>query len=224
VATAIVAAAGTGERLGGDTPKALVPVAGRPLAAWSIAALAAAASVDRIVVAAPAGAQQELARVAAQAAGTTAFAVVEGGSSRSESVARALVAAGEAAVVVVHDAARPLVTADLVDRCVAELERSAVDGVVAAARATDTVKEADAGGYVIATLERANLWTVQTPQAFRAGALRRALAEGPLDRAYDDAQLVEAVGGHVRVVEAPRRNMKVTTEFDLEVAALLLAS
>jgi 2-C-methyl-D-erythritol 4-phosphate cytidylyltransferase len=224
MATAIVAAAGAGERLGGDTPKALVPVAGRPLAAWSVAALAAAASVDRIVVAAPPGFEDELTRMAAAPAGGTEVKVVSGGASRSASVARALEAAGEAAIVVVHDAARPLLTPDLVDRCVAELERSGVDGVVAAARATDTVKEADAGGHVIATLERSNLWTVQTPQAFRADVLRRALSEGRLERAYDDAQLVESVGGRVRVIEAPRQNLKVTTAFDLEIASLLLSS
>jgi 2-C-methyl-D-erythritol 4-phosphate cytidylyltransferase len=223
VPTAIVAAAGTGERLGVDVPKALVEAAGRPLAAWCMAALAAAASVDRAVVAAPAGFESKLADVAAKAAPGLPLQVVAGGSSRSRSVAHALEAAPDASIVVVHDAARPLISPELVDRCVAELERCGCDGAVAAARAADTIKEADAGGHVIATLERGNLWAVQTPQAFRADALRRAFAEGDLDRAYDDAQLVESAGGDVRVVESPRENLKVTTMRDLRLAELMLS-
>jgi 2-C-methyl-D-erythritol 4-phosphate cytidylyltransferase len=95
--------------------------------------------------------------------------------------------------------------------------------VVAAARAVDTIKEADAGGRVIATLERGTLWVVQTPQAFQRGSLLKALERGDLARATDDAQLVEAVGGDIRIVEAPRHNLKVTTEQDLRIAELLLA-
>jgi 2-C-methyl-D-erythritol 4-phosphate cytidylyltransferase len=222
MATAIVAAAGTGERLGGEVPKALVQAAGRPLAAWCVAALAAADCVERAVVAAPPGFESELAELVERAAPALAVEVVAGGASRSRSVANGLAAAAGASIVVVHDAARPLVSAELVDRCVTELERSGCDGAVAAARATDTIKEADAGGHVIATLERVNLWAVQTPQAFRAAALRDALTEGALDRAYDDAQLVESAGGDVRIVEAPRDNIKVTTPLDLRIADLLL--
>jgi len=219
VATALIAAGGAGERLGGDVPKALAPLAGRPMVVWSLAAFAASESVERAVIAAPAGTEAALERLVAGFEAT----VVTGGSSRSASVANALTTAGEDEIVVVHDAARPLVTAALVDRCVERLGAWRCDGVVAAARATDTVKETDAGGRVIATLERGNLWAVQTPQVFRAAALRSALASAHLDRAYDDAQLVEANGGDVRVVEAPRDNLKVTTRFDLRVAELLLA-
>jgi 2-C-methyl-D-erythritol 4-phosphate cytidylyltransferase len=129
----------------------------------------------------------------------------------------------DASIVVVHDAARPLVTAELIDRTVSQLERWGCDAAIAASRATDTIKEADAGGRVSATLERSSLWAVQTPQAFRAEALRKSAAGSELDRAYDDAQLVEAIGGDVRIVDAPRENFKVTTAFDLRVAELLLA-
>jgi 2-C-methyl-D-erythritol 4-phosphate cytidylyltransferase len=111
----------------------------------------------------------------------------------------------------------------LFDRCLERLRHWGCDGVVAAARAVDTIKEADAGGRVIATLQRGTLWAVQTPQAFQAATLLRALSEGDLARATDDAQLVEAVGGDIRVVEAPRNNLKVTTELDLRIAELLLA-
>jgi 2-C-methyl-D-erythritol 4-phosphate cytidylyltransferase len=219
---AIVAAAGSGDRLGGDTPKALVELAGRPLMAWSLAALAASKAVEEVVIAAPDGYEEEIAAVAREAAWEISTDVVAGGESRSHSVANGLEAVAEAAIVVVHDAARPLVTAELVDRSVAQLERWGCDAVIAAARATDTIKEAGAGGRVTATLERSSLWAVQTPQTFRVEALRRAVDGAELDRAYDDAQLVEAIGGDVRIVESSRDNLKITTPFDLRVAELLL--
>jgi 2-C-methyl-D-erythritol 4-phosphate cytidylyltransferase len=176
-----------------------------------------------VVNAAPPQAVAAFTRLAGDVAPGLAVHVVPGGDSRSESVARALAETPEEVeLVAVHDAARPLVTAELLDRCVSELERWKCDGVVAAARAVDTIKEADAGGRVLATLERSRLWAVQTPQAFRARPLARALAEGDLDRAYDDAQLVEEAGGDVRIVEAPRQNFKVTTAHDMRVAASLL--
>jgi 2-C-methyl-D-erythritol 4-phosphate cytidylyltransferase len=194
------------------------------MAAWSLLAFEAAATVDAVVIAAPPDAVPELARLAADVTPGLRAHVVPGGDSRSESVARALSETPEdVEVVAVHDAARPLVTAELLDRCVAQLERWGCDGVVAAARTVDTVKEADAAGRVLVTFERDRLWAVQTPQAFRARPLARALAEGDLQWAYDDAQLVEAAGGDVRIVEAPRQNLKVTTAHDLRVAALLLS-
>jgi 2-C-methyl-D-erythritol 4-phosphate cytidylyltransferase len=184
--------------------------------------MAAAAEVDAVVIAGPPGHEVRLRAVAADAAPALDARVVPGGATRSDSVSLGLAEAEDADVVVVHDAARPLVTADLFDRCIAQLAHWGCDGVVAAARAVDTVKEAGAGGRVLATLERSRLWAVQTPQAFRAAALAEAFAAGDLGRAYDDAQLVEAHGGDVRIVEAPRHNFKITTPHDLRVAAWLL--
>jgi 2-C-methyl-D-erythritol 4-phosphate cytidylyltransferase len=222
VATALLAAAGTGERLGADAPKALVELAGRPMAWWSLRALAAASHVEDVVIVAPSDFRERMEVLAADAAPSLRARVVQGGATRSDSVSLGLAEAGGAEVVVVHDAARPLVTAELFDRCIAQLANWRCDGVVAAARALDTVKEADAGGRVIATLERSRLWAVQTPQVFRAQALAGAFAAGDLGRAYDDAQLVEAAGGDIRIVEAPRQNFKVTTPHELRVAAWLL--
>jgi 2-C-methyl-D-erythritol 4-phosphate cytidylyltransferase len=222
LATALLAAAGAGGRLGAGTPKAIVELAGRPLVAWSLLALDASHTVDRVVIAVPPERDWGIGRLAVAVAPSLDLVVTPGGKSRSDSVANALAASEEAEDVVVHDAARPLVTAELIDRCVEQRRRWGCDGVIAAARAVDTVKEADAGGRVIATLERSMLWAVQTPQVFRADVLRTALERGDPGRAYDDAQLVEAVGGDVRIVEAPRQNLKVTTPLDLRVAELLL--
>jgi 2-C-methyl-D-erythritol 4-phosphate cytidylyltransferase len=187
-------------------------LAGRPMIEWSLAALRAVEEVERIVVALPPGVDAP--------AGTTG---VPGGAERSHSVRAALAAAGDAGVVLVHDAARPLVTPQIARACLAVLDASGCDGAIAAAPVSDTIKEAD-GEAVVRTLDRARLWAVQTPQAFRRVALQRALAQDDrvLAGATDDASLVEAAGGTVRLVAAPRENLKVTTPVDLRVAELLL--
>ncbi len=176
---------------------------------WSLDALTGVC--DRVVVAVPAGFEEEPDRV-------------RGGESRSASVRNALAAAPEATVAVVHDAARPLVLRELVESCLRGLD--GCDGAIAAARMTDTVKEEDGAGRVARTLARDRLWAVQTPQVFRADVLRSALdvSEERLAAATDDASLVEAGGGSVRLVEAPPENIKVTTALDLRVAEAILRS
>jgi 2-C-methyl-D-erythritol 4-phosphate cytidylyltransferase len=216
MAVALLVAAGRGERLGADGPKAFVVLAGRPMLDWSLAALRAVSSVERIVVALPPGAEAP--------AGTIG---VTGGAERSHSVRAALAAAGGGSddePVIVHDAARPLVTPELFERALAELAARGCDAVVAAARATDTVKRADADGRVLETLVRSELWAVQTPQVFRRAALVRVLAQpdAVLAAATDDAGLVEQAGGRVHVVESPAENLKVTRPVDLLLAELLL--
>lgn len=221
MAVALLVAAGSGERLGAARPKAFVTVAGRPMLEWSLAALRAA-GIERIVVAVPPGCAPGGARV--QAGGVTielgpCAVGVEGGESRSASVRAALAAAGDAdAHVVVHDAARPLVTPELVARTLAALEDA--ECAIAAGRLTDTVKEAGPDHWVTATLDRTRLFAVQTPQAFRRRALERALDvdDAVLARATDDAWLVERAGGSVRVVEWALPNLKVTSPHDLRVA------
>ncbi len=148
--------------------------------------------------------------------------MVAGGAERSHSVRNAL-RASTADRVLVQDAARPMLTVALVEACLAALDDA--DAAVAAAPVVDTTKEAGADGVVLRTLDRRALWAVQTPQAFRRAALEDALAQpdAVLAAATDDASLVEARGGRVRVVPAPRENLKVTTPLDLRVAELLLA-
>ena len=167
MAVALVVAAGRGERLGSHGPKAFVLVGGRPMVQWSLDALRAVPAIEHVVVALPPG--------VAAPPGTTG---VVGGAQRSHSVAAALAAAGEADVVLVHDAARPLVEPDLVARCLAGLttRTTAAATPIAAAPMSDTVKEAGEDHRVVRTLDRARLWAVQTPQVFRRAALERALA------------------------------------------------
>jgi len=205
----IVPAGGSGVRLGARGPKAFAVLGGRCMLEWSVEVLAGAC--DRVVVAVPPGHDREPDWVA-------------GGPSRSASVRNALDAVPEAQLVVVHDAARPLLTLDLVRRCIAAAPDGG--GAIAAAPVTDTVKEADSSGRVVRTLDRASLWSIQTPQVFGADILRGALAvdDATLAAATDDASLVEAAGHTVVVVEASAENFKVTTAADLRRAEGILAN
>ena len=205
----IVPAGGSGERLGADRPKAFVVCAGRPLIQWSLDVLASVC--DRVVEAAPPGYDEGADRVS-------------GGESRSASVRNALAAAPEADIAVVHDAARPLVTRELVERCVAAIQPG-IDGAIAAVPMTDTVKEVAPDGRVLRTLDRSRLWAIQTPQVFKADILRRALERdaAALAAATDDAWLVDDAGGVITVVESFPENLKVTRESDLRIAEALLA-
>jgi 2-C-methyl-D-erythritol 4-phosphate cytidylyltransferase len=220
---ALVVAAGSGARLGAGRPKAFIALAGRPMVAWSLDALAAA-GIPRVVVAVPPGHGAAAEEALAGAAGDfpLGFALVEGGETRSASVRNALAAAGDVEAVIVHDAARPLAPPELFTRTLAALADT--DAAVAAAPVTDTVKEADAEGLVVRTHDRSRLWAIQTPQAFRAAVLRAALDVGDdvLAAATDDAWLVERAGGSVRVVESSPANFKVTTPHDLAMAESLL--
>ncbi|MEQ8835110.1 MAG: 2-C-methyl-D-erythritol 4-phosphate cytidylyltransferase [Miltoncostaeaceae bacterium] len=222
---AVIVAAGDGLRLGADVPKAFVPVAGLPMVAWSIDAMRATAGVTEVVVAVPPGrvdwCRARLGRHAAL------VDLVEGGATRSVSVARALAATDDRVThIVVHDAARPLVSAEVVRRIVDGIGDA--DGAIAAAPVPDTIKAAGASGRIARTVSRDGLWAAQTPQAFRADRFRdavaRALAEGVLDGATDCASIMESAGRPVRLVEVAEANLKVTRVSDLEVAAALLAA
>ncbi len=216
MAVALIVAAGRGERLGAGAPKALAELAGRSLLARSVELMLACESIDRVVVALPPGVPAPPGSLG-----------VPGGAVRSESVANALAAAGpgpDDELVVVHDAARPLATPVLVKRTLDALARDpGLDGAIAAAPVADTVKRVR-DGVVVETLDRAELWAVQTPQAFRRAALQRAL-DVPAEiiaKATDDAWLLERSGGRIAIVASERENLKVTTPLDLAVAELLL--
>jgi 2-C-methyl-D-erythritol 4-phosphate cytidylyltransferase len=215
-----------------------VDLAGRPMLAWSLDALARAATISSVIVAAPPGSEAAIEALAGdvivEGAGRLEVLVTAGGETRSQSVALAVELA-DAAVIAVHDAARPLVTPELVDDLVALLASDpGAAAVIAAAPITDTVKRAaaprsregaDAVAEVASTESRDHLWAAQTPQVFRAAALRAALGGDPahLLEATDDAMLVERAGGRVLMRPSPGPNLKVTTPFDARIVAGLLA-
>jgi 2-C-methyl-D-erythritol 4-phosphate cytidylyltransferase len=213
MAVALVVAAGRGERLGLGGPKAFAPLGGRPMLDWSLDALRSVSAIKQIVVALPPGVSAPRGCIG-----------VRGGAVRAASVRAAFAAAAaDGDPVLIHDAARPLLTVALIEAVLGGLD--GVDAAIAAAPVSDTTKECDASRIVLRTLERSRLWAVQTPQVFKRAALERALAlsDDVLMAATDEAALVERNGGTVRVVEAPAENLKVTTPLDLIVAEQLLA-
>jgi 2-C-methyl-D-erythritol 4-phosphate cytidylyltransferase len=218
---ALLVAAGTGERLGLDRPKAFAELHGRPLLAESLERLDLCPWVDAIVVAAPGGWEEPVILLSEELAASKVVSSVTGGATRAESVRAALAdVEEEALVVLVHDAARPLVDDAVVERVLRPLGEG-FDGAVPALPVSDTVKRVERG-VVAETVARDGLVGAQTPQAFLARALRRAF-EGDLEGATDCASLVEQAGGRVAVVDGDPRLLKVTTAADLELVETLLA-
>lgn len=219
----VIPAAGSGQRLGRGVPKALVDVGGVPLLRSTLERLGAASGFVETVVLAPADAIAPF-ELAVEGAGSSLgrIRVRAGGATRQDSVhAGVLALESDAVVVCVHDAARPLVAAQTVRRV---LEEAALHGAAtAASRPSDSVRE-DLGGGRSAPLDRSRLWLVETPQAFRRDVLERAHRAAAASGATytDDASLVEAIGEDVRLVESVGRNLKVTIEADLLLAAQML--
>lgn len=206
--------------MGAAVPKALMSLAGRPMVEWSLDALAAAPEVDAVVVMCPPGHEDEMRAVVGDRA-----EVAPGGSTRSRSVAAGLAALPRGVErVLVHDAARPLVTPALVAALLGALEGA--DGAIAAAPVADTLKREGSPGEIAETVDRHGLWCAQTPQTFHLDALVAAFVKADdlsLDAATDCAWLVEKNGGHVRLLDPGSPNLKVTTPADLLVAEALLA-
>jgi 2-C-methyl-D-erythritol 4-phosphate cytidylyltransferase len=214
---ALLVAAGTGERLGGERPKAFVGLGELPLLAEPLRRLDDSGWVDAIVVAAPPGWEEPAILLAEELSATKVVAAVAGGATRAESVRAALAEVPEDVLVtLVHDAARPLLTDAVLERVLAPLS-DGWEGVVPGLPVADTVKTVEAD-RVTGTLSRDGLVAVQTPQAFLTPTLRAAYA-GDLAGATDCSALVEARGGRVRWVEGDPRLLKVTTQADLDLVA-----
>ncbi|HET7353080.1 MAG TPA: 2-C-methyl-D-erythritol 4-phosphate cytidylyltransferase [Gaiellaceae bacterium] len=214
---AILVAAGRGERLGLDRPKAFAKLGDEPLLAEPLRRLDASPWVDAIVLVAPSGWEEPAILLAEEEGCDKVRACVTGGETRSDSVRAGLAEVpADALVVLVHDAARPLLSDDVVERVLGPLSEG-WDGVVPGLPVGDTLKRAGSDGGVQETVARDGLWAVQTPQAFTAEALRRAQANG--GEATDCAGLVEAAGGRVKIVEGDPRLLKVTSTADLETVA-----
>jgi 2-C-methyl-D-erythritol 4-phosphate cytidylyltransferase len=216
----ILAAAGEGRRLGSGLPKALVPLAGAPLFLHSLRTFAALPFVKEVAVVLPAPWVDRIRKQLGRRLRTLKVStLVPGGARRQDSVRIGLEAL-RSPVVLVHDAARPLVTR----KAIAEvaLAASRYGAAVLCAPAVDTIKIADARGRVLSTPDRARLWHAQTPQGIRRSLFLRAYQVNGDAEATDDVQLVERAGGTVRIVSGPASNFKVTTPEDLARAEKLL--
>ena len=222
VSAAVIVAGGSGSRFGGD--KLSVQLAGKPLLSWALLAFEKTPSISSIVLVAPEERKEEF-RAIAQAEGITKVAaIVSGGAHRNESVRRGLQALDNLPVspelVAIHDAARPLVTVDLIARC---LEAAAGSGASsAAAPVSDTLHQADQEGCAVRTVDRAGLWGMQTPQGFRAAPLTDLLKTPGLGKPTDEVSVALAAGWRIPFVENLEPNIKVTWPADLDLAEAVL--
>lgn len=220
----VVTAAGSSRRMGGGN-KLLIPLKGRPLLLLSLELFESLPYVDEIAVSAPSGQEEDYRRLFSEAGLKKVTAVVTGGAERQDSIYEALksIKSGSGKAVAVHDGARPLITAALVNSLMEAL--SGADGVVPGVPVKDTIKRVDSSGIVVETLKRAELAAVQTPQIFMYDKLMAAYGHAFSAglSVTDDASIMEYFGGAVRIVEGGYSNIKITTAEDLPLAERLMA-
>lgn len=220
----LVPAAGRGERLGPGTPKALRELAGVPMLVHAVHALAASPAVDLVVIAAPESEVEHVSGLVGRSTFGAEVSVVSGGATRQESVARALITLPEDVdIVLVHDAARPLVPVEMVTAVVTSV-REGHPCVIPCLSVTDTIKEVDSQDMVVRTVDREVLRAVQTPQGFDRAVLQQVHADADPDNALtDDAGLVEAKGIPVHVIPGHAEALKITRPFDITIAEAIIA-
>jgi 2-C-methyl-D-erythritol 4-phosphate cytidylyltransferase len=220
----LIAAAGSGRRMGAAGNKLLLPLAGRPVLAWSLEAVLACPVITWVGIVGQPIDREPIEALVAAAAPRLPVVWIDGGDTRQDSVRRGLAGLPpEATAVLIHDGARCLVEPELIGRCAAAVQAGAA--VIAASPVTDTIKRVEADGTIVDTPDRSVLWGAQTPQGFPVEQLRQAHAEAEAAgwSVTDDAALFERLGWPVRVIEAPPANIKLTTPFDLVVAQAVLA-
>ncbi len=220
----LIACAGSGRRMGAERNKLLLEVCGRPVLAWTLEAALAAASIRWIGIVGQAVDREDIEALVAAADAQVPVVWIQGGDTRQDSVCNGLAALPEgASSVLIHDGARCLVEPALIDRCAAAVQAGAA--VIAAAPVTDTIKRVDGSGVIQDTPDRSVLWGAQTPQGFPVEQLRQAHAQARAEgwSVTDDASLFERLGWPVKVMESSPSNIKITTPFDLTIAAAVLA-
>ncbi|MFM8524382.1 MAG: 2-C-methyl-D-erythritol 4-phosphate cytidylyltransferase [Cyanobacteriota bacterium] len=219
----LIAAAGSGRRMGAPGNKLLLDVAGRPVLAWTLEAALASEAIRWIGLVGQPVDQEAITAIVAATSPSKPVAWIEGGDTRQESVSRGLAALpSDAEVVLIHDGARCLVEPELFGRCGAVVRSGRA--VIAATPVTDTIKQVDGQGAITGTPDRSRLWAAQTPQGFPVDQLRQAHATA-VEHSWsvtDDAALFERLGLTVEVLESPPSNIKLTTPFDLTVAEAIL--
>jgi 2-C-methyl-D-erythritol 4-phosphate cytidylyltransferase len=221
---ALIVAAGQGTRMGPGVDKLFLPVAGRPVVAHTWQRFEASPEIDQLVLVIKEAARGDFEKMASACGFRKPFQFVQGGKERQDSVWNGLMALPDAAeIVAIHDGARPCVDAAVIrDTVLAARESGAA---VAAQRVVDTLKESEDGKFVVRTVDRSRLWAVQTPQAFRVGVIREALAQAR-ERGLnltDDTAACELIGQSVRLVTSDAPNPKVTSKGDLPWVEFLLA-
>ena len=219
----LIAAAGSGTRMGAEGNKLLLPIADRPILAWTLDAVIAAKSIEWVGIIGQPIDKESIIRLLEKC--SKPYEWIKGGSSRQESVQLGLAALpSQAKYVLIHDGARCLVEPGLFDSCAKIVQRG--QAVIAATPVTDTIKRVDKEGFILETPDRSGLWAAQTPQCFSVDELREAHSKALLNgwEVTDDASLYEKLGWPVRILDAGPSNIKVTTPFDLVIAESLLST
>jgi 2-C-methyl-D-erythritol 4-phosphate cytidylyltransferase len=223
VTSAIIVAAGKSTRMGAQTDKLFLPVAGRPLVAHAWQRFDAAACIAEIVLVVRRGREEEFARLAASCGFRKPFRLVPGGEERQDSVWNGLENLPPGTeIVAIQDAARPCTSEALIEATIAAARQHGA--AVAAQPVSDTIKQSDDGRFISRHLDRARLWAVQTPQTFRVEVIRRALAEVRRKRLLvtDDTAACELIGQAVQLVYLPGANPKITRPEDVACVEILL--
>jgi 2-C-methyl-D-erythritol 4-phosphate cytidylyltransferase len=212
---AVLVAAGRGTRMGGQQPKAFLPLAGRPLFTYSLRTLASLPSLDELILVVSPGWESEAERIVASETIRVPVQVAPGGAERQDSVGAGLARITRPEIVIVHDAARPFASRELFAACIEAARASG--GAIAALPAHDTIKVAGADDTIRQTIDRSTIWMAQTPQVFRTDILLRALEAARVEGflGTDEAALVERLGVPVRLVRGEATNRKLTTPDDL---------
>ena len=220
---AIILAAGRGERMGAKMDKAFISLGSKPIVAYSLLAFQACPDIDSIVLVVREDRIASSRELCRELGVSKLAAVITGGADRQDSVSAGIAALPhETDVIAVHDSARPLVTPELISATIRSAEQ--FGSGVAAHKVVDTIKSVEKDNVVAATVDRAKLWTVATPQTFSAAVLRRAYGEVAARKATvtDDAGALELIGEPVRLVAWPHPNFKITVAEDLDLARKLL--
>ncbi len=219
----LIAAAGSGRRMGASRNKLLLPVAGKPVLAWTLDSAVAAKSIDWIGIVGQPVDQMSIMNLAKDLAKPVKW--INGGDTRQESVQRGLAELPQDAEhVLIHDGARCLAEPGLFDECSKALLNG--EAVIAATPVNDTIKRVDKNGFITETPERAELWAAQTPQGFNVNQLREGHKKAMSNcwSVTDDASLFERLGWPVKILESSPSNIKVTTPFDLIIADAIISS
>jgi len=219
---AIIPAAGTGKRFGSVTPKQFLHIKGKPVLAHTVAAFQSVEAVDEIILAVPPGFVETTRGLVNEYAFTKVVHIIEGKKSRAESIIEALYKMSDGAdIVLVHDGVRPLVSRSLINAVIAATQQHRA--AITAVPVTDTLKKANAAGFITETCDRSLFYQVQTPQGFSCDLLKEAYRAVKNPEAYtDDSAVVEAFGHPVFIVPGEKRNIKITTETDLFFAGVLM--
>ncbi len=219
---AIIVAGGSGKRFGAEQPKQFLPIQGDPMLLWTLRVFQESAGIDAVCCAVPAEHVKVLEQWKADKGLSKLQWIIAGGQERQDSMIKGFKAIPSCEIVLVHDGARPLVTAEVIDRVIAGAVEKG--GAVPGLKVQETLKKVASGGYVLTTVDRSEYATIQTPQGFRYTILAEAIQEAQADSFYgtDEAMLIERMGFPVCMVDGSRENIKVTTPQDMKLAETII--